>query len=103
MSQGFSSSRGGRTSAHYWNTGYGVQVRANPYSVTLETSLDSKGGGITDVRVSVYPAGFKTLIDSMLAVDKRAALEAFGQALAEHHAKPAEQPSGFTAPQAVAA
>ena len=45
--------------------------------------MNSKGGGTTEVYVTVDPADFKAVVDSMLSADRDAALAALSACLAE--------------------
>ena len=51
--------------------------------LTFEFSLASKGGGTTDVHISIGREDFALLLDSMVRVDRRAAMVAMSAELAK--------------------
>ena len=52
-------------------------------NLTLDFSMNSKGGGITDVHISIGLEDFAPLIDAMAKVDRGAALSAMSAELAK--------------------
>ena len=83
-------SRGGVTSPNWYQVGIPVGVHIVEGSLALSLHLDSKGGGTSDVRVSVGPSDFEELMSGMLDTDFDATMKAFARACQKwrkHNAK----------------
>ena len=81
MTTGISVLREGRTSTNWTKVPYTPSLKAYGGEVKLKLSLDSKGGGITDVQATIHPEAFELLAQQMLKANPQAAVRAFGAAL----------------------
>ncbi len=68
--------RAGATKSLLWSTGRRVDIDSFPNSLSLSTSIASKGGGDTSIRIDIGKADFPLLLQSMIEADQTAALRA---------------------------
>lgn len=73
-------SRGGVTAPQWYQSDIPVIVRSSPGSITMHLQLDSKGGGQTEVMLSVDRKDFEELLAAMLDSDFDGALKSFAVA-----------------------
>lgn len=86
MTTGITIQRGGRTANTWTPVQHKPSIKAYDGKVKLRLSLDSKGGGITDVLATISPEAFEHIAQQMLKANPQAALRAFGQALTDYTA-----------------
>ena len=80
---GITASRGGVTSSTWYETGIPVSVEESSGAVGLRLTLDSKGGGQTDVLVKIPPEDFEHLIKQMIAINPDKTIGGFGRVIAK--------------------
>jgi hypothetical protein len=73
--------RSGET-ARYWSSDpYDRKLVQEADGIAFYLKMPSKGGGVTDVKLSVTSESFDTVAKAMIAVDRDVAIRAFGAAL----------------------
>ena len=73
--------RGGVTARYWYETINSVSISAAS-QINIAFSMDSKGGGRTQVQMEIGPEDFPTLVQMMSLVDRQAAMEAMASELA---------------------
>ena len=68
--------RAGATKSLLWSTGRRVDIDSFPNSLSLSTSMASKEGGDTSIRIDIGKADFPLLLQSMTEADQTATLRA---------------------------
>ena len=68
--------RAGATKSLLWSTGRRVDIDSFSNSLSLFTSIASKGGGDTSIRIDIGKADFPLLWQSMTEADQTATLRA---------------------------
>lgn len=74
--------RGGRTSRRLTSVGSFVELEARDGRIDLDFGMPSKGGGTTDVKVSLGADDFASIIEAMVKVDRQRALQGLSAILA---------------------
>lgn len=77
--------RGGLTSTRWYGDGHDVRLHKGDQGPTIDFCLPSKGGGTTEVRVSIDQGHFSELAWFMMQADPQAAIAAFGAAMYRHN------------------
>ncbi len=86
--------RGGLSSRVWSGRGWDPKLRLSAYhpeSITLDFKIDSggRGGGTTEVLVSIDGESFEHIAQTMIQANPKAASRAFAAALQAHAAEPA--------------
>ena len=75
-------SRRGQT-ARTWNSGTNnVQLGADKTNLSLKFSLNSKGGGVTDINLVIGAADFDAIVKNMVSADRENAMRTMAATLA---------------------
>ena len=72
-------SRGGVSSRHWYQQGIPVKVEVFSSHMSLWFKMASKGGGQSEIKISVGPEDFDELISGMLESDFDATLKSFAK------------------------
>lgn len=72
--------RGGKSSNSWYQRGIPVDVSTGDRRLELWLELDSKGGGITDIRIEVEKNSYEALISGMLECDFDKTVRSFATA-----------------------
>jgi hypothetical protein len=67
--------RGGVTAKYWYGTIQSVSISAAA-EMRIRFSMSSKGGGDTQVEMRIEPEDFSTIVETMMLVDRQAAMEA---------------------------
>jgi hypothetical protein len=73
--------RGGVTARYWYESISSVSINASS-QINIGFSMDSKGGGQTQVQMEIGPEDFPTLLQMMSLVNRQAAMEAMSTELA---------------------
>ncbi len=73
--------RGGVTARHWYETIRSVAISAAA-QINIGFSMDSKGGGRTQIQMEIGPEDFPTLLQMMSIVNRQSAMEAMSAELA---------------------
>jgi len=82
--------RSGRTARTWNHETHKVELDTEKEELRLKFSLSSKGGGITDVKVTIGADDFSTLVTAMASAARSRALEVMAAILASELAKQSE-------------
>jgi len=61
--------RGGKSSNNWYQRDLPVNIATHNRKLELWLELDSKGGGVTDIRIEVEKTSFEDLLSAMLQCD----------------------------------
>lgn len=72
--------RGGKSSNNWYQRDLPVNIATYDRKLELWLELDSKGGGVTDVRIEVEKASYEELLSAMLDCDFNRTVRSFATA-----------------------